>query len=253
LIHQKEIYLNQISNTSIHLDEKSICDNFLQYAEELSPLITDTGSILRNACRQNKKILLEGAQGTLLDINYGSYPFVTSSSTTIGGAVTGAGIPPSYINRVVGVAKAYITRVGEGPFPTYQNNDAGRKLAEEGHEFGSTTGRPRKCGWLDLPALKYAVELNGITSIGLMKLDVLDSFSEIPVCISYKNGFSTSFTETDLEYKILPGWKQSTKECRSFDDLPTQAQEYVQFIESYVGCPVSIVSVGPGEKETIIR
>jgi adenylosuccinate synthase len=253
LIEEKETYINKISDKPIHLDSKQICSDYLKYAEILSPMIKDTGHILRTALKNNDTILLEGAQGALLDINYGSYPFVTSSSTTIGGAITGTGLPPQAIQKVVGVAKAYVTRVGEGPFPTEQNNEAGKLLAEKGHEFGATTGRPRKCGWLDLPALKYAVEVNGITSIGLMKMDVLDCFKEIPVCVEYKNGFSSSFTNVEPVYKTLPGWNTSTVKCRNYNELPENAKKYISFIENYINCEISIVSVGPDEKETIIR
>jgi adenylosuccinate synthase len=250
-LEEKEIYLNQISQEPIHLDAKKIFNDYLHYAEKLTPMIQDTGHILRNALKNKKSILLEGAQGTLLDINYGSYPYVTSSPTTIGGAVIGTGIPPSCIHEVTGIAKSYVTRVGEGPFPTEQKNDIGKELAEKGHEFGSTTGRPRRCGWLDLPALKYAIDLNGITSIALMKLDVLDQFSEIMVCTKYNEGFSTTFEQTDLTYISFPGWKESTRDCKTWSDLPKHAKEYIQFIENEVECPISIISVGPGEKETI--
>ncbi|MCK5847653.1 MAG: adenylosuccinate synthase [Caldisericia bacterium] len=253
LIAEKEIYLNKISSKPIHLDSKQICAEYLKYAEILSPMIKDTGHILRAAMKNNKTVLLEGAQGALLDINYGSYPYVTSSSTTIGGAISGTGLPPQSIQKVVGVAKAYVTRVGEGPFPTEQNNDVGKLLADKGHEYGATTGRPRKCGWLDLPALKYAVEINGVTSIGLMKMDVLDCLKEIPVCIEYKNGFSSNFTNVEPIYKTLPGWNTSITKCREYDKLPENAKQYVSFIENYIDCKVSIVSVGPDEKETIIR
>ncbi|MDD4028991.1 MAG: adenylosuccinate synthase [Caldisericia bacterium] len=252
-ISEKEAFLNQISQEPVHFDAKKIIDDYMFYAEKLHPMIKDTGSVLREALRKEKSILLEGAQGTLLDINYGSYPYVTSSPTTIGGATTGAGIPPSSIHDVLGIVKAYVTRVGEGPFPTEQKNELGEKLAQEGHEFGATTGRPRRCGWLDLPALQYAIDINGITSLALMKLDVLDSFSEIAICTEYKNGFSPAFTETELIYQTFPGWNQPTRHCKTWSELPPKAQNYIQFIEDAIHCPINIISVGPGEKETILK
>jgi adenylosuccinate synthase len=250
-IKEKEVFLNQISQEPIRLDAQKICDDYLMYATNLQSMIADTGSILRNAIKKEKGILFEGAQGTLLDINYGSYPYVTSSPTTIGGATTGAGVPPSSIRHVLGIVKAYVTRVGEGPFPTEQKNEIGEKLAKEGHEFGATTGRPRRCGWLDLPALQYAIDLNGATSLALMKLDVLDSFSDISICTGYKHGFSPTFSETDLIYQTFPGWNEPTRHCKTWEDLPPNAKHYIQFIEDTMACPINIISVGPGEKETI--
>ena len=195
--------------------------------------------------KENQSLLFEGAQGTLLDIDHGTYPYVTSSSTTAGGVSTGLGLGPKYINKIIGISKAYCTRVGEGPFPTELFDDNGKMLAEKGNEFGATTGRPRRCGWLDLLALKKAVFTNSVTDICLTKLDVMDEFNSIEVCIDYQGDQPV--------YKTFEGWRSSTEGVTEFKNLPLKAQEYINFIEDFVGCKISIVSTGPSRDQTIHR
>ena len=195
--------------------------------------------------KENQSLLFEGAQGTLLDIDHGTYPYVTSSSTTAGGVSTGLGLGPKYINKIIGISKAYCTRVGEGPFLTELFDDNGKMLAKKGNEFGATTGRPRRCGWLDLLALKKAVFTNSVTDICLTKLDVMDEFNSIEACINYKDG--------EPIYKTFEGWKSSTEGITEFENLPLKAQEYINFIEDFVGCNISIVSTGPSRDQTIYR
>ena len=195
--------------------------------------------------KENQSLLFEGAQGTLLDIDHGTYPYVTSSSTTAGGVSTGLGLGPKYINKIIGISKAYCTRVGEGPFLTELFDDNGKMLAKKGNEFGATTGRPRRCGWLDLLALKKAVFTNSVTDICLTKLDVMDEFNSIEACINYKDG--------EPVYKTFEGWKSSTEGITEFENLPLKAQEYINFIEDFVGCNISIVSTGPSRDQTIHR
>jgi adenylosuccinate synthase len=195
--------------------------------------------------KENQPLLFEGAQGTLLDIDHGTYPYVTSSSTTAGGVSTGLGLGPKYVNKIIGISKAYCTRVGEGPFLTELFDDNGKMLAEKGNEFGATTGRPRRCGWLDLLALKKAVFTNSVTDICLTKLDVMDEFNLIEVCIDYK--------DNQPVYKTFEGWRSSTEGITNFENLPLKAQEYINFIENFVGCNVSIISTGPSRDQTIYR
>lgn len=243
------------------IDAKSVLEEFGEYGTKLREYMTDTISLLYQAVRENKKILLEGAQGTLLDVDHGTYPFVTSSNATSGGACTGLGIGPSKIDHVMGVVKAYSTRVGNGPFPTELKSDFGNKIRELGTEFGATTGRPRRCGWLDLVQLKYAVMVNGIDEIAITKLDVLDSLDEIRVCTSYRvNGDITDRFVADaglLEkaepvYKTFTGWKTDTSAADSFDALPKAAQKYLRFISSHLeGAAIRILSVGPSREQTI--
>ncbi|MFO8022611.1 MAG: adenylosuccinate synthetase, partial [Perlabentimonas sp.] len=209
---------------------------------------------------EDKKILAEGAQGSLLDIDFGSYPFVTSSSTVCAGACIGLGISPQKIGNVLGIFKAYCTRVGSGPFPTELHNEVGQKLRDKGNEYGSTTGRPRRCGWLDLVALKYAVMLNGITSLIMTKADVLDSFETIKVATAYKvNGKETNEIPFDIDadiepiYKEFKGWNSPIINAKSNADLPKELLNYISFIEKETGVPVSIVSVGPERSATVLR
>ena len=207
---------------------------------------TDTQGLIYDwIIKENQSLLFEGAQGTLLDIDHGTYPYVTSSSTTAGGVSTGLGLGPKYINKIIGISKAYCTRVGEGPFPTELFDDNGKMLAEKGNEFGATTGRPRRCGWLDLLALKKAVFTNSVTDICLTKLDVMDEFNSIEVCIDYQGDLPV--------YKSFEGWKSSTEGITEFKNLPLKAQEYINFIEDFVGCNISIVSTGPSRDQTIHR
>jgi adenylosuccinate synthase len=229
-------------------------------ARRIVPLLTDTATLVEGAVRAKKKVLLEGAQGTLLDIDHGTYPFVTSSSATAGGACTGAGVGPTRIDKVVGLAKAYSTRVGGGPFPTELSDDTGARLREKGAEFGSVTGRPRRTGWLDVSALSYAVRVNGLDALALTKLDVLTGLSELKVCVAHRgrDGTVAPFAidqdpACEPVYETLPGWSESLVEARSMSDLPRSARDYVDFIEQRAACPIELVSVGPGRDETIIR
>ncbi len=222
--------------------------------------LVDSEYFLSDALKGNKSILAEGAQGTLLDIDFGSYPFVTSSNTICAGACTGLGIAPGVIGEVYGIVKAYCTRVGSGPFPTELNDETGESLRKKGFEFGATTGRARRCGWLDLPALKYSVMVNGVTQIILTKSDVLSGFGAIKICTGYKiDGQITDQLPFDIEKKIepvyteMPGWDEDICPIKSFDELPQQLKNYILFIEKETGVPVSIVSVGPNRDQTIIR
>lgn len=229
--------------------------------DRLRPYICNTTNLMHEAIKEGKNILLEGAQGSLLDVDHGTYPYVTSSSPTAGGACTGTGIPPTALNNVMGITKAYCTRVGNGPFPTELLDDTGEFLRKKGQEFGATTGRPRRCGWLDLVALKYSVQLNGINELTLTKMDVLDGFKEIKICTSYKvNGVETdvfplTLKETDeLEpiYTSLAGWDNTIYGMTDWNELPENAQKYVRFIEEYLGVKFNIVSTGPKRSESII-
>ena len=205
-----------------------------------------TQDLLRGWVKENKKIIFEGAQGSMLDIDHGSYPYVTSSSTTAGGLSTGLGVGPKYLDTILGITKAYTTRVGEGPFATELFDANADQLAKVGHEFGATTGRPRRCGWLDLKALETIVFINSVTILCITKLDVLDGFAEIQVCVDYDE-------EQNPIYTTLPGWQQETSGIRDFNDLPQAAQDYILFIEGVLDCPVGIVSVGPSRDQTIYR
>ena len=246
----------------IDFDEDKAISDSLEFGRYLKPYITDTGVILNEATKKEKRILLEGAQGTLLDVDHGTYPFVTSSNPVGAGACTGTGIGPTKINRVVGVMKAYTTRVGEGPFPTELTGQEGQNLREVGKEFGATTGRPRRCGWFDLVIARYAARINGLTEIALTKLDVLDKLPVVKVCIGYEYlGKLHSEFPADLDilrsckpvYETLPGWEESTKDVENFDGLPRNAQKYIRFLEKHIEVPISMVSVGPMRRKTIFR
>ena len=235
-------------------------DSFLQSAEMIAPMVEDTFSIIHKMAGNGDNILLEGAQGTLLDVNHGTYPFVTSSSPSTGGISTGLGLPLTKINRIIGIFKAYTTRVGKGPFPTELFDSDGDKLTDLGKEYGATTGRRRRCGWFDVVAAKYSVMLNGFTEITLTKLDILDHFENIKICTGYQfNGEQTSQMSqviADLEdvkpvYKSFNGWQKTTTGLGSYSDLPEKTQEYIQFISDFIGVPVKIISTGPGRDEII--
>jgi adenylosuccinate synthase len=220
----------------------------------------DSEFVLNKAMKDNKKILAEGAQGTLLDIDFGTYPYVTSSNTICAGACTGLGIAPQLTGEVYGIFKAYCTRVGSGPFPTEQSNETGEKLRKVGHEYGATTGRPRRTGWLDLVALRYAVMIDGVTQLIMTKADVMDSFDTVKVAVAYEiNGRQTDEFPYELNDSIKPvyrefkGWKTSISSIRVYDNLPSELRKYIEFIETETGVPVKIVSVGPNRDETIIR
>ena len=221
--------------------------------------IVDTEYLINKNVNRKKKVLAEGAQGTLLDIDFGSYPFVTSSNTTTAGACIGLGISPKKIDKVFGIFKAYCTRVGAGPFPTELFDDIGEKIAKNGNEFGSTTGRPRRCGWLDLPALKYSIMLNGVSDLYMMKADVLSGFSEVKVCVGYEyNNEKIDYFPSSIEsdsikpiYKSFKGWTSKSNHARSLDDLEDNFKKYINFIESEVGVSINLVSLGPDREETI--
>jgi adenylosuccinate synthase len=227
--------------------------------DRILPLLADTSETVDTAIRAKKKVLFEGAQGTLLDVDHGTYPFVTSSPAGAGGACTGAGVGPSRIQRVVGITKAYATRVGEGPFPTELKDALGDRIRERGGEFGAVTGRPRRTGWLDLPLLQYAARVNGIDGWAITKLDVLTGLDEVRVCHAYKtpNGETTSvpafgFERLEPVYRSFPGWKEPIESARSIDQLPENARALVRYIEEATGVPADIVSVGPERDQTIV-
>jgi len=228
------------------------------YKEILAPYITDTTQLIWKVLDEEKRVLLEGAQGTMLDIDHGTYPFVTSSTTVSAGACSGLGINPKDIGRVTGIAKAYCTRVGNGPFPSEDLESDGERLRKNGHEFGTTTGRPRRCGWFDAVALRHAVRINGVDQIALMKLDVLDGFDEVKVCVAYEiAGERIDYVPYDLEdakpiYKIFKGWDK-TEGVRVFNELPQNAKDYIEALEEMVSCRMGIVSTSPDREDTIIR
>jgi adenylosuccinate synthase len=227
------------------LSVESVIDEITSYQYIYDEYCKDTQELLFDWIKSDKKILFEGAQGTLLDIDQGTYPYVTSSSTTAGGVSTGLGVGPRYIDEIIGITKAYTTRVGEGPFITELFDDDGEMLAKNGHEFGATTGRPRRCGWLDLVALRKAVFTNSVTDLCLTKLDVLDTFDEIQVCVEYKNDQPI--------YKSFSGWDNKTEGVTKYDSLPINAKSYIEFIEKFVDTKISIISTGPSRDQTITR
>lgn len=243
------------------IEAEPIIQDLLETAEKLRPYITNTNALLHDAIDSGEEILLEGAQGSLLDVDHGTYPFVTSSCPTAGGASTGSGIPPTAIDKVMGITKAYCTRVGNGPFPTELEDAQGEKLREAGKEFGATTGRPRRCGWIDLVALKYAVRVNGMNELAITKLDILNDFKEIKLCTEYEiDGERTKVFPMDLPdidnitpvYTTMPGWEESLEECESYDSLPSNAKKYIDFIEDYLGMELTILSKGPDRTETVM-
>ena len=239
----------------------SVVEELLLHAERLRPMVVDTTLVLGEALDRGEVVLLEGGQATLLDVDHGTYPFVTSSNATAGGACTGAGIAPTKITRVIAISKAYVTRVGEGPFPTELNDHWGERLRSVGHEYGTTTGRPRRCGWFDLPIQRYAARINGVTDFVLTKLDVLSGIEQIPVCVAYDvDGERTTelpMTQTGFHhatpiYETLPGWTEDITSARRLEDLPRNARAYVEFLEQRSGAPISAIGVGPDREETIV-
>lgn len=244
------------------VDYETILSDYLSYAERLRPYVVDTSAILYDLIRSGKKVLFEGAQGTLLDIDMGTYPYVTSSHPIAGGVCVGAGIGPTMIDGVLGVIKAYTTRVGKGPFPTELNDDIGDTLREKGREYGTTTGRPRRCGWLDAVIARYAVRVNGITSLALTKLDTLSGFDKIKICTAYRKGdqvieeFPASLeelAECEPVYQELDGWDEDISNVTRYEDLPVNARRYIELIESLCGVEISMVAVGPQRQQTIVR
>jgi adenylosuccinate synthase len=242
------------------IEVEAVIEEYLGYAEILRPFIADTSLLLNNALDLGKVVLLEGSQGTLLDVDHGTYPFVTSSNPTAGGACAGSGIGPTRVTRVIGIVKAYTTRVGSGPFPTELLDDDGEKLRTVGHEYGVTTGRNRRCGWFDAPVARYATRINGLTDFFLTKLDILTGWKEIPVCVAYevdgKRIEELPTNQTDFHhakpiYEKLPGWMEDISKARSLDDLPKNAHAYIEFLEKVSGARISAIGVGAGREETI--
>ncbi len=240
---------------------EEIFDEYSAYAETLRRYVADTTLVLHQDLKAGKKLLFEGAQGTLLDVDHGTYPYVTSSSTCAGGACTGTGASPRDINEIIGISKAYVTRVGSGPFPTELEDADGEKLRQTGGEFGATTGRPRRCGWFDALVIKYAVRVNGLSGIALTKLDVLSDFESIKICTGYSHeGKFLNELPANLDvfekcqpvYEEMPGWKSDISAARSFAELPEKAKNYVKRLEELAGCPIVLVSVGPRRDETIV-
>lgn len=234
----------------------------ISFSKQLSPYICNTTELLHKAMSQNKTILFEGAQGSLLDIDHGTFPFVTSSNASALGLGAGCGIPPQKVQRFIGVVKAYMTRVGSGPFPAEQDNEIGNRIREKGHEYGTTTGRPRRCGWFDTVAVRYSASISGITDIAMMHLDTLSGFDELKICTAYEiDGKKTDFFPADSTllskakcvYQTLPGWKEDLTQITSFDRLPQTAQNYVKTVEQILGVPIKMIGVGPKRNQVISR
>lgn len=243
------------------LDAEEIAERYEGYAERLRPCLADTSVLVTQALREGKSVLFEGAQGLMLDIDHGTYPYVTSSNTVAGAVCTGAGVGPREIGEIIGVTKAYVTRVGAGPFPTEQGNETGRIMQEVGKEFGTTTGRKRRCGWFDLVILRYAVRLNTLTGLAVTKLDVLSEFDTLKVCVAYSLRKDTieefpqicdDFASCEPVYEELPGWKKDISGARKLEDLPVEARDYLDFISGKAGVPVELISVGPERQQTIL-
>jgi len=259
-LEQKNHLLAKVYNRRM-ITVEEIVEELLAYADRLRPMVRDTSLELTRAIDRGDVVLFEAGQATMLDVDHGTYPFVTSSNATAAGACTGTGVPPNRIDRVIAVLKAYTTRVGEGPFPTELLDDDGRRLRETGGEFGVTTGRPRRCGWLDIPIARYAVRINGITDFVITKLDVLTGWEQIPVCVAYDIGgqrheelpmTQSEFHHAKPIYEYFDGWQEDISACRTLDDLPKAAQVYLKAIEDMTGTPVSAVGVGPGREETVV-
>ncbi|WLQ14539.1 adenylosuccinate synthase [Hahella aquimaris] len=243
------------------IDYQKTLDETLKMAEELLPMMADVTDMLHEFRKRGENVLFEGAQGSLLDIDLGTYPFVTSSNTTAGGTATGSGFGPMYLDYVLGITKAYATRVGSGPFPTELFDDVGAYLAKKGNEFGATTGRPRRCGWFDAVALRHAIQINSVSGICLTKLDVLDGLDVVKVCVGYRTADGVEITRPPIDceafgevepvYEELPGWKESTFGVKRVEDLPKNAQDYIVFLEKQIEAPIDVISTGPDRNETI--
>ncbi|MDG9671112.1 adenylosuccinate synthase [Hahella sp. CR1] len=243
------------------IDYQKTLDETLKMAEELLPMMADVTDMLHEFRKRGENVLFEGAQGSLLDIDLGTYPFVTSSNTTAGGTATGSGFGPMYLDYVLGITKAYATRVGSGPFPTELFDDVGAYLAKKGNEFGATTGRPRRCGWFDAVALRHAIQINSVSGICLTKLDVLDGLDVVKVCVGYRTADGVEITRPPIDceafgavepvYEELPGWKESTFGVKRVEDLPKNAQDYIAFLEKQIEAPIDVISTGPDRNETI--
>jgi adenylosuccinate synthase len=245
-----------------HLDWRAVLDTLLALGERLRPLSADTSAVLARAFERGEHVMFEGAQGTLLDVDHGTYPFVTSSNASIGGVCTGLGVPARAIHGVLGVAKAYTTRVGEGPLPTELGGELGQRLRDSGQEYGASTGRPRRCGWFDAVAVRYAVRINGLDALALTKLDVLDGMDRLEICTAYRcEGQTLTEFPSDLQrlaecepvYESLPGWDQPTRGIRDFAQLPARAREYIRALEETSGVPAGLISTGSDREDTIVR
>ncbi len=259
LVNKNQVLVKVFNRRELEVD--AITEELLQYAEPLRPHVADTALVLNDALDAGSIVLLEGGQGTLLDVDHGTYPFVTSSNPTAGGACTGSGIGPTRVTRVIGILKAYTTRVGSGPFPTELHDEWGERLRSVGGEVGVTTGRPRRCGWFDAPIARYATRVNGLTDIFLTKLDVLTGIERIPVCVAYEiegqRITELPMTQTDFHhakpvYEELPGWTEDISGARSIEDLPANAQAYVRYLEELSGAPISAIGVGQDRDATIV-
>ena len=257
-VDEKNILLKKLYGDK-GFDIEEIIKEYISFDEAIDSYVTDVPLMLNNAIKEGKNILLEGAQGTLLDVDHGTYPFVTSSNPTSGGACTGSGIPPNKIDNVFGIVKAYTTRVGNGPFPTELTDEAGEKLRQEGAEFGATTGRPRRCGWFDAFLVRYSAMINGIDAVAVTKLDVLSIFEKIKVCVGYKlNEKLLKSFPSDVDrlssvtpvYETVDGWMEDISECKSYNELPPKTKEYLEFISDQANIKIEIVSVGPKRRQT---
>jgi adenylosuccinate synthase len=256
---KNQVLVKVFNRNNINVED--VLAEYLNYAEILRPYVADSALLLNQALEAGKTVLLEGSQGTLLDVDHGTYPYVTSSNPTAGGACTGSGIGPTKIDRVIGILKAYTTRVGSGPFPTELFDEDGEALRRIGGEVGVTTGRNRRCGWFDAPIARYATRVNGLTDFFLTKLDVLTGWEKIPVCVAYevdgKRVEEVPASQTDFHhakpiYEYLEGWKEDISNCKKFEDLPINAQKYVKYLEKISGAPMSAIGVGPGRDQTIV-
>ena len=256
---KNQVLIKVFNRKGIEVDD--VLKEYLEYAEILRPYVVDTSLLLNQALEKGEIVLLEGSQGTLLDVDHGTYPFVTSSNPTAGGASTGSGIGPTKITRVIGILKAYTTRVGSGPFPTELFDEDGEKLRSIGGEVGVTTGRARRCGWFDAPIARYAVRINGLTDFFLTKLDVLTGWEKIPVCVAYEidgkrveelPASQSDFHHAKPIYEYLPGWSEDISKAKTFADLPVNAQKYIKFLEEISGAPMSAIGVGPGRDQIIV-
>jgi len=256
-IKQKIIDIYRIDKK---IDKKEILEVYSNYGKQLKNYITTTHIELNKSIQKGKNILLEGAQGTMLDVDFGTYPYTTSSHVIAGGSTIGTGIGPKHINEIIGIVKAYTTRVGEGPLPTELFDEMGKYLQQKGHEFGTTTSRPRRCGWLDLVVVRHACMISGITKLAITKLDVLDSLKQVKICTHYQlNGKKIDYFPANIEdvkqckpiYKEFKGWNEIDKNSSKFSDIPKEAQEYLRFIEKELQVPIAVISIGPGRRETI--
>ncbi len=261
IVAHKNAYMAALYDVREPLDANAIASEYVQFAQQIRPHVCDTSAVLHEAARAGKRILFEGAQGALLDIDHGTYPFVTSASSGVGGVSSGAGVPPTCVQSIIGVVKAYTTRVGSGPLPTELHDQVGEAIRTRGAEFGTTTGRPRRCGWFDAVAVSYAAVTSGPTHLAVMHLDTLSGLDELKICIAYRKGDKTLNTlpadtymldEVEPVYESLPGWQEDIGHCRRVEELPAAARAYLDEISRRVGAPIFLVGVGPGREQTIL-